>query len=256
MSDLFRGLASWGGGAAIFVLLLVGMTKLPLLGGYEGAYGTTLNEVAVRERHATDVVSAVNFDYRGFDTLGEEFILFSAVVGVAALLRKQRDEREEHPGDEESRRRHGKWPRAGDAVRATAAGLAILGVTFGGYVVAHGTPTPGGGFQGGVVLATAPLVVYIASGPGTFRRIAPEALVTATEGAGAAGYVLAGVLGLALGGAFLANVLPLGAPGAAVSGGTIFALNVTVGVEVAAAFVLLLLLFERGALELHKKGER
>jgi len=38
------------------------------------------------------VVSAVNFEYRGFDTLGEEFILFIAATGVATVLRHLRDE--------------------------------------------------------------------------------------------------------------------------------------------------------------------
>ena len=39
----------------------------------------------VAERHATDLVTAVNFDFRGFDTLGEEFILFVSVLGVALI---------------------------------------------------------------------------------------------------------------------------------------------------------------------------
>ena len=43
--------------------------------------------MAVPERSTTDVVTAVNFDYRGFDTLGEEFILFAAVIGVASSWR-------------------------------------------------------------------------------------------------------------------------------------------------------------------------
>jgi multisubunit Na+/H+ antiporter MnhB subunit len=42
-------------------------------------------------------VTAVNFDYRALDTLGEEFILFTSVVGLAVLLRDQRAERERPP---------------------------------------------------------------------------------------------------------------------------------------------------------------
>jgi len=54
-----------------------------------GPYGDVLNAVAASERHTTDVVSAVNFDYRGFDTLGEESILFAFVVGATLLLRRR-----------------------------------------------------------------------------------------------------------------------------------------------------------------------
>ncbi|MFP4608196.1 MAG: hydrogen gas-evolving membrane-bound hydrogenase subunit E [Candidatus Natronoplasma sp.] len=37
---------------------------------------------------ANNVVTAVLFDYRGLDTLGEATILFSAVSGVLTVLRK------------------------------------------------------------------------------------------------------------------------------------------------------------------------
>ena len=85
------------GAAGLAVFVLWGYAGLPDFGNYLGPYGDVLNAVAVPERHITDVVTAVNFDYRGFDTLGEEFILFAAVVGVAIILRAQRDEEEREP---------------------------------------------------------------------------------------------------------------------------------------------------------------
>src|SRR5919204_6516496 len=72
------------------VLLLIALAKLPGFGRYPGPYGDLINSVAVDERHVTNAISAVNFDYRGLDTLGEEYILFTAVVGVMLLLREQR----------------------------------------------------------------------------------------------------------------------------------------------------------------------
>ena len=47
---------------------------------------------AQREVAANNVVTAVVFDYRGFDTLGEATVLFAAVLGVVALFRKLREE--------------------------------------------------------------------------------------------------------------------------------------------------------------------
>jgi len=44
-------------------------------------------EVAVN-----NAVTAVVFDYRGFDTLGEATVLFAAVVGILALFRKLRED--------------------------------------------------------------------------------------------------------------------------------------------------------------------
>lgn len=45
------------------------------------------SEIAVN-----NVVTAVVFDYRGFDTLGEATVLFAAVVGILALFRKPRED--------------------------------------------------------------------------------------------------------------------------------------------------------------------
>jgi multicomponent Na+:H+ antiporter subunit B len=217
----------------------VGGRGLPPVGSYSGVYGELLNVVAVGERHATDVVAAVNFDYRGVDTLVEEFILFTSVIAVAAILRKQKDEEdgEEEPG----------WsPRPApdsDAVRMLGVGLVPLTVSFGIYMISHGQVSPGGGFQGGVVLATAPLVIYLCAGAKIFLRVAPPALTRVGEAVGVAGYVLIGCLGILAGKAFLENVLPLGTPGAAWSSGTILFLNLTVGLAVAAGFVELLTVF-------------
>jgi multicomponent Na+:H+ antiporter subunit B len=238
--------------AAAGALLLWGLTGLPDYGVYAGPYGDVLNQVAVAERKATNVVASVTFDYRGVDTLGEEFILFAAVLGVAILLRAQRDETEQPP-DEDAADRHA--PATSNAVRVI--GLTLVGpvVLFGLYVVAHGHLTPGGGFQGGVVLATAALLVYLSGEYVTLRRVSPELLTDSAEAVGAAGYVAIGLLGVGAGAAFLANVLPLGQPGALLSAGTIPPINLAVGLEVAGGFVLLLSEFLEQTLVIRRPGE-
>jgi multicomponent Na+:H+ antiporter subunit B len=233
-------------------LLLWGLTGLPDYGVYVGPYGDVLNQVAVAERKATNVVASVTFDYRGIDTLGEEFILFAAVIGVAILLRTQRGEREQPPDEDAADRRA---PGTSNAVRVL--GLVLVGpvVLFGVYVVTHGHLSPGGGFQGGVVLATAALLVFLSGEYVTLRRISPEVLLDAAEATGAAGYVAVGLLGVAAGMTFLANVLPLGQPGALLSAGTIPVINLAVGLEVAAGFVLLISEFLEQTLVVRRPGE-
>src|SRR6266536_2690603 len=78
--------------AGLAVLLAWGIAGLEPFGHYPGPYGTILNAVEPQERHAANVVAAVVFDYRGVDTLGEELILFCAVMGLAFLLRENREE--------------------------------------------------------------------------------------------------------------------------------------------------------------------
>jgi multisubunit Na+/H+ antiporter MnhB subunit len=46
-------------------------------------------ENAQKESSANNVVTAVVFDYRGFDTLGEATVLFTAVVGVSIIFRRR-----------------------------------------------------------------------------------------------------------------------------------------------------------------------
>jgi multicomponent Na+:H+ antiporter subunit B len=203
------------------------------------AYAELLDRAAPAERKATDVVSAINFDYRGFDTLGEEFILFASVVAVGAILRRQ-------PGEEEDEDDSACEPRHlpdSDAVRALGVGLVPLTLAFGLYVVSSGAVSPGGGFQGGVIAATAPVLVYLCAHAKNFLRIAPPPLVKALESIGAGGYALVGLLGVLAGKAFLENVVPLGTAGSSWSGGTILFLNLAVGCAVAAGFVELLASF-------------
>ena len=218
----------FGSAAGLAALFLWGLAGLPDFGRYHGAYGRILDSVAVDERHATNVVAAITFDYRGFDTLGEEFILFGAVMAVALLLREVRYEDS----------------RARDRVRSDA--VQLLGLTFvaglavvGLYVVAHGYLTPGGGFQGGVAVASAFGLVYLAGEYRAYRRLTPLLALDFCEGVGGGAYVVVGLASLLLGSAYLHNFGPLGSTGTLASAGSIPFLNVAAALEVSAAFVLL-----------------
>ena len=75
-------------------------------------------------------------------------------------------------------------------------------ILFSVYVLIVGHDTPGGGFAGGLIAATALLLVYLAFGSRGVKRmlpIAPESLI----GAGLAGALLAGLIGLFFQGTFL-----------------------------------------------------
>ncbi len=209
--------------------LLWGITGLPHYGHYRGPYGNVINNVAYEQRHTSNFVAAVVFDYRGFDTMGEELILFAAVVGVALLLRHVREEEMTPPRD---------------AVESD--GLRLFGVlavgpvvVLGLFVVAFGYVSPGGGFQGGVVLAAAALLLWLAGSYRSWHDLTPTPLVDFAEGFGAGAYVVIGLVGLLVTNAFLGNFLGLGVKGKLDSGGSIPLLNWAAGIEVAAAMTLL-----------------
>jgi multicomponent Na+:H+ antiporter subunit B len=221
----------------LLAFYLWGLSGLPAFGHYRGPYGFIVNALAVHQTHATDVVSAVNFLYRGFDTLGEEFILFVAATGVATVLRELRGERQHEEGDEAEGRAASP---TSEAVRMSA--LVFVGpvLVIGWFLTTHAQTDPSGGFQGGVVMATAVILVYLAGQFLAFERLSPVDVTDAAEAVGAGGFALVGFGALMSGAAYLADWLPLGSPAGAVdASGTIALISFFVGVEVAMAFVLI-----------------
>jgi multicomponent Na+:H+ antiporter subunit B len=221
-------------------VLVHGLAGLPAFGHFHGIYGTLLSHVTVAQRKATDVITAITFDYRGMDTMGEEFILFAASVGLVVLLREQRGEHQQ-AGDETRRAETATRRRPGTSPALIVVGRWLVGpvLVLGVYVVSHGQLTPGGGFQGGVVLAAAVILVFVAGGRVAIAPIRPSGPAELLEAIGAGGYVAVGLGGLLAGERFLSNLLPLGTKGSLLSSGTIVSLSVIVGLEVAGAITLI-----------------
>jgi len=222
-------------GAGFGVVLVYGLAGLHAFGDYKGVYGNVINGIGVTERHATDLITALNFDIRGFDTLGEEFILFASVLGVVLILRQMRGEEErpaQHEADEHT------FGGASEALRALSLMMIPVILAIGVYIVVHGQLTPGGGFQGGVILAAGPLAVFLAGRYLRMKVVAPHTLVELGEAAGAVGYALIGVAGLVLVGVFFKNFLPLGIPGHLLSAGQMDVASAAVGLEVSGAFLV------------------
>jgi multicomponent Na+:H+ antiporter subunit B len=221
--------AGAGGTAALFLLAVLDM---PPFGSRFHPYRN--HSVPAALAHATaNVVSSVNFDQRGMDTLAEESILFASVVVVATLLRKTDDE---------------EWrkERRGRVLDSTLLmGWILLPYTLllGFDVVAHGHLTPGGGFQGGVVLGTGIHLLYVAGRYDMLRRVRPIRPFEWGEAIGTGAFACLGVAGVLATGAFLANVVPHGTFGTLLSAGTVPILNGAVGVEVASGVVVLVSAF-------------
>lgn len=233
---------------AVFLLAALGLAwlfaaavlALPPSGQVAAPYGDRINARTVSLRQVSNSVGAVTFDFRGFDTLGEELIFFAAVMGVRVLLRPDAFEQEVHPVD------HSAWrspKRGSEAVLAGAGFLLPLSLLVTLYVIAHGHLTPGGGFQAGVMLGSMGALLYLADRYALFRRVASPEALDPVKSLAVAGFVAVGLLGLLVGGQFLQNVLPLGHYPSLASGGTLPLLNTLVGVEVGAGVAVILFEF-------------
>ena len=110
---------------------------------------------------------------------------------------------------------------------------------FGMYLVSYGHLSPGGGFQGGVVLASGAMLLCLTRGVEMTMRIFPLQKVRFVEIGAFFLILLIGLIGMIAGRKFLGNFLPLGRPGEVPSAGFIFFLNLLIGVKVGAGVTLI-----------------
>lgn len=218
-------------GLAVFAAMMcVAFVGLPGFGGANHPYRDAA--MAATYQHGTaNAVSSINFDQRGFDTFGEETILFCAVVGVAALLRPVRRERRR------------EVPDSGRVLESTSLLVYLLfplTVVLAVNVIAHGAVTPGGGFQGGVVLSTGIHLLYVGGRFSLLRRLRPLDWFHQGEALGVVLFGALGMAGAAFGSALFANVIPQGQLADFVSAGTVPLFNIAVGMTVCSSVVVLL----------------
>lgn len=228
------------GVVAAAAVLAAGVLGLPGFGGQRHPYRDLA--VAASFGHTTaNAVSSVNFDQRALDTFGEETILIASVAGVAALLRPIRSERRRHVGEESP---------VLDSTRLLTVVFFPATVLIGIDVIAHGAITPGGGFQGGVVLATGIHLLYVGGRYRLLERLRPVHIFEVTEGAGLAIFIAIGIAALAVAGDIFGNVVPQGEMSQLISSGTVPLLSCAVGMAVVSSVVVLLAGFLDQALAL------
>ncbi len=118
-------------------------------------------------------------------------------------------------------------------------------VVFGIYIILFGTVSPGGGFQGGVMVASAALLLYLAYGYNTAKSAINTEVLRVGEAAGATLYVILGFAGIFMGSLFCRNIFfDNGAVGDLISAGTITYMGYSVGFKVltGVGFLVLLML--------------
>jgi multicomponent Na+:H+ antiporter subunit B len=103
-----------------------------------------------------------------------------------------------------------------------------LAFLYGVYIFVHGHLTPGGGFQGGTIIASSIILLYL--GFGTLKI--PESAITALESVAALCFIGLGCVGIFKGGNFLWNAVGLGNPGTLLSAGILAPIYIAIGVKV------------------------
>ncbi|MDD4281395.1 MAG: MnhB domain-containing protein [Candidatus Methanofastidiosa archaeon] len=185
--------------AAVFlgifsIFVLKALTSFEIIPGVSYVYNLQGPSIA------PNMITVILFDWRGYDTLGEAFILITAVFTTGILF--------------------GRGVLGGDVkVRDTtatrqpfvvqkvfAAPLVFIIVAFGIVITLGGHITPGGGFQGGSVIATAFFLSVVVFGLRKNVFSLSHRSLETFEGVGALIYLCLGLAGLGLSGYYLYNV--------------------------------------------------
>ena len=206
---------------SFMIILILGiLNHLSLTSNSLGMELLTINESSTQSANA--VTSVVTY-FRGLDTLGEVTILFLSIFGVSLGIEKLNTKL--NIFDE-----HNFLLHTGVKV------LFPLIVLFGFYIIIHGHLSPGGGFQGGVIIASGFLLMFLAN-ENEFSL--NHKFLTIFESLSGVGFVVFGILGFILADKFLGNFLPIGILGELFSAGILPIIYIFVGIKVASEITVL-----------------
>ncbi len=171
-----------------------------------------------KDTGASNIVTSVVLNYRGFDTLGEITILLVAAIGLGAVLSTRK-----------KKRRRGKTEPSSLVLSTGCKFLFPMIILFGSYMFIHGHLTPGGGFQGGAIIASGFVLIYLGCRGKRINRIWSKSI----DSSGALIFLLMGLIGLMVGGHyFLSNFLPKGVFNSLFSAGIIPIIYIGIGFKV------------------------
>ncbi len=160
-------------------------------------------------------------------------------------------------------------PGLSPIVQTIAALIFPFILIFSFYVIMHGHLTPGGGFQGGAIGASAIVMLIVAYGASRAEKHASESVLSMLESLGGLTFVVVGLLGLVLvTDTLLANFLADtslifgelpsfgGNPGILNSGGTLPVLNLAVGMKVIGGLAAVVLAMAMASSEKEEEGDQ
>ncbi len=131
-------------------------------------------------------------------------------------------------------------------VKTVSSWVKVLIFLFGIYIILFGHLTPGGGFAGGVILASSYVLLMLAYGREFAEENFPLSAASKIDSLGALGFAMVAILGSVFGGTFFWNFLRQqylpGEPLHLISAGTIPLSNIAIGIKVGASLFLIIVL--------------
>nr|WP_266197938.1 Na(+)/H(+) antiporter subunit B [Shewanella piezotolerans] len=184
-------------------MLIYGTLDMPYFGSFDAPVHQHvapryIND-SMQEVGVPNIVTSVLGSYRAFDTLGEVAVIFTAGIGVLALLSLPLRRKPLQIDESSEKQMHEQHM----VLRIVSKILIPFILLFALYVQFHGDFGPGGGFQAGVIFAAAIILYAMLFGLDTARRVFNQSIVQLIAALGLLLYASVGVVSLFNGGNFL-----------------------------------------------------
>lgn len=191
---------------------------------------------SMQEIGVPNIVTSVLASYRAFDTFGEVVVIFTAGMGVLALLSVARRSDDVTKIDSLNMSMHEKYL----ILRIVTKMLIPFILLFAFYVQFHGDYGPGGGFQAGVIFAAAIFLYTMLFGMSTARRVINQSLIQLLAAIGVLLYGSVGVVSLLNGRNFFDYSVLATDP---VAGQHLGILLIELGVGITVASIMIIIFF-------------
>ncbi len=209
-----------------FILLILAALAVIIVNAFAGFTGNTdlgfvANHYASNgavEVGSANLVTAVVVTYRGLDTLGEVTILFLSAAIVGFFLKIENTDNKDR-----------QLKYVSEILNTASQILVPIIILFGVYVFINGHLSPGGGFQGGAIIASGFVLLFIAQP----KKEIGHKTINILESISGVSFVLLGIAGIVFASGFLDNtILSLGTFGTLFSAGLIPIIYIFVGLKV------------------------
>lgn len=234
---------------ALIAMLLLTVSSLPPVGSPDNPASNEVVEKYIedglQDTGAVNIVTGMILDYRAFDTFGESNVLFIATCTVLILLRSDQ-KKDKKEAELEARRERYYEPKDDSILQRITFLLFPVIVIFGIYVILNGHISPGGGFSGGAIIGAGLILYANAFGFEKLNKFFTEKTYKYVSFSALTFYCLAKSYSFFTGANHLESGIPLGTPGAILSSGLIFPLNICVGLVVACTMYAFYTLFRKG----------
>jgi multicomponent Na+:H+ antiporter subunit B len=221
----------------IFILLVVTLAMLPIILSshpWPVASRDYLYENALSDTGAVNTVSSIYLGYRAMDTLGETLVLLVSITGTMGILINLGKENEEALSLSLAPEKRPTNAQRTHLLEVVASKLGPVVLLFGFYVMLYGHISPGGGFQGGVIVASA--IVFLALGTETQSKLTNTTVLGRIETLSFLVLIIVATSGVFFERGFFGNPIK---SGSSLSVNFIILLNIIIGLKVGTSIAVM-----------------